>query len=228
VKWQPLAKGLYFTSCLTQCIFLSETRILTAGTDGHAVIWHLPSTTDPAVGLTWQHPARIHQNSSKVMIFHPVSPETTLIVSCGDDGSLGLILARSTPMHASTKPATSYAFPPMLVNRAHASAVTSGVIVTYGSRIFLLTSGNDEWLRLWEIVLQERGLEVTIANAEEPEDALQIQRLSKVKTNVADVSSMAVLDRNDQMGLARILICGVGMEVMRVEWEAGKLAIVDD
>jgi len=77
-------------------------------------------------------------------------------------------------------------------------------------------------------VLQERGLEVTIANAEEPEDALQIQRLSKVKTNVADVSSIAVLDRNDQMGLARILVCGVGMEVMRVEWEAEKLAIVAD
>lgn len=228
VKWQAVARGLYFTSCLTQCIFLSATRILTAGTDGHAVIWHLPPATDSAIELAWQHPARIHQNSSKVMISHSVSADTTLIVSGGDDGSLGFISVRSIPTYASASPAASYASPPILVGRAHASAVTSCAIMTHGSRVFLLTSGNDEWLRLWEITLQEPGSEITRGHAEESKDALQIRRLNKIKTNVADVSSMSVIDGSDDTGCAKILICGVGMEVIRAEWAAEKLAKVDD
>jgi hypothetical protein len=50
----------------------------------------------------------------------------------------------------------------------------------------------------------------------EPEDALTMQRLAKIKTNVADVSSMAVLNEGDDITDARVLICGVGMEVMRI------------
>ncbi|KAF7564952.1 WD40 repeat [Pyrenophora tritici-repentis] len=224
VKWQPLFKGLYFTSCLSQCIFLSATRILTAGTDGHAVIWHLPPATDSTVELTWQHPARIHQNSSKAMISHSVSPDTTLIVSGGDDGSLAFILARPAPAHAPTSPAASYASPPTLLNRAHASAVTACAIVTNRSRIYLITSGNDEWIRLWEIALQEAGSELTPESAEESKDALQIRRLRKIKTNVADVSSMAVLDESNDMAHARVLVCGVGMEVIRADWATEGLA----
>ncbi|KAA8614563.1 hypothetical protein A1F94_010406 [Pyrenophora tritici-repentis] len=228
VKWQPLFKGLYFTSCLSQCIFLSATRILTAGTDGHAVIWHLPPATDSTVELTWQHPARIHQNSSKAMISHSVSPDTTLIVSGGDDGSLAFILARPAPAHAPTSPAASYASPPTLLNRAHASAVTACAIVTNRSRIYLITSGNDEWIRLWEIALQEAGSELTPESAEESKDALQIRRLRKIKTNVADVSSMAVLDESNDMAHARVLVCGVGMEVIRADWATEGLAEVND
>ncbi|RMZ72339.1 WD domain-containing [Pyrenophora seminiperda CCB06] len=228
VIWQPLAKGLYFTSCLTQCIFLSATSILTAGTDGHAVVWYLPPATDSVTELTWQHATRIHQNSSKVMISHIVSPDTVLVVSGGDDGSLGFLLARSTPAHASSSAAASYASLPIVVKRAHASAVTSCVIVTHGYRIFLITCGNDEWLRVWEIALQEPGGKPSKGNEEACKDLLQIRRLSKIKTNVADVSSMAVLDRSDDMGHARILICGVGMEVIRAEWVTGELVRADD
>jgi hypothetical protein len=50
------------------------------------------------------------------------------------------------------------------------------------------------------------------------EDALSIQRLQKVKTNVADVSSMAMLDTDEDADDARLLVCGVGMEVIRIEW----------
>jgi hypothetical protein len=47
-------------------------------------------------------------------------------------------------------------------------------------------------------------------------DRICIKRLKKIKTNVADVSSMAVLYTDD--AVARVLICGVGMEVVRVSW----------
>jgi hypothetical protein len=83
--------------------------------------------------------------------------------------------------------------------------------------MFLLTSGNDEWVRLWGITLHD----APVSDATEPEEWLRIQRLHKVKTNVADVSSMSVLDAGD--AAARVVICGVGMEVLRIEWDAGKL-----
>jgi hypothetical protein len=60
------------------------------------------------------------------------------------------------------------------------------------------------------------------------EETLTIRRLKKVKTNVADVSSMAVLDGEDAGGggmVTRVLICGVGMEVVRVEWDANNASL---
>lgn len=81
-------------------------------------------------------------------------------------------------------------------------------------RIYVLTSGNDEWVRLWEVALNNT------VNGEDIEgsasvDRITIKKLSKAKTSVADVSSMAVLDSDSNA--ARVLLCGVGMEVMRLE-----------
>ena len=215
-----LAKGLYFTSCLTQCVHLSASQVLTAGTDGHAVTWPVPKeekgsctgSPDAVSKLIWHHPAKIHQNSSKVIVSQAIDNDTTLVVSGGDDGSLAFLLARSTP-----SPATSYAFPPILVSRAHGSAVTACAMYRQGSQFTLLTSGNDEWVRQWEITLldpDQKGGEDILPGTE---DALKIRRLNKIKTNVADVSSMAVLNVDEGTACARILICGVGMEVIRVE-----------
>jgi hypothetical protein len=57
-------------------------------------------------------------------------------------------------------------------------------------------------------------------------DPLEIRRMKKVKTNVADVSSMTLLlsgadegeEKKETDGATRVLICGVGMEVIRLEW----------
>jgi hypothetical protein len=148
------------------------------------------------------------------MVSHTIDNDTTLIVSCGDDGSLAFLLARSTPAASATPTTTSYISPPILASRAHASAITACTIVVHRSRIFLLTSGNDEWVRLWEVTLNGMDDMSTTTS----EDALSIQRLQKVKTNVADVSSMAMLDTDEDADDARLLVCGVGMEVIRIEW----------
>jgi hypothetical protein len=66
------------------------------------------------------------------------------------------------------------------------------------------------------MILRKTDKEVGHEASAEPEDALAIQRLNKIKTNVADVSSMAVLDKSDDATYARVLICGVGMEVIRI------------
>ncbi|PSN70224.1 WD40 repeat-like protein [Corynespora cassiicola Philippines] len=208
--WQTLAKGVYFTSCLTQCVFLSSDRILTAGTDGHVVFWTLSphdprSQSDESIApqtLTWEQPARIHQNTSKALESHVLDDGRTILVSGGDDGGLSFLVASSPACTGRT-----LSSPPMVVTRAHASAITACAIVCHEARIFILTSGNDEWIRLWEVVI----------NMSENEDPLQIKRLKKMKTFVADVSDMAVLDGDDG-NHARVLLCGVGMEVIRIDW----------
>lgn len=205
-------------------MFLSREKVLTAGTDGHIVIWPLMAETERSRGkstgsndhLTWHHPARIHQSSSKAMTSRAISADTWLIVSGGDDGSLACVLAQSTSLPSSTSPTTTHVPPPILVSRAHGSAVTSCALFGHKSHIFLVTSGNDEWIRLWRIVLRKANSEAGAETAAQHEGALTVQRINRIKTNVADASSMAVLDEGNGGGDARVLVCGVGMEVIRI------------
>lgn len=155
--------------------------------------------------LKWQDPRRLHQNASKAMVSYHAGNDTTLIISGGDDGALAFVSMKSS----TTKPPHgSYASPPVLVNRAHGSAVTACAMIKIGHDLYVLTSGNDEWVRLWKVVLD--GKEDTGS-----ESMLAITRLLKVKTSVADVSSMAVLGTTSDT--ARVLLCGVGMEVIRLD-----------
>jgi hypothetical protein len=161
---------------------------------------------------------------------HKLDPKgkATLVVSGGDDGNLAFLVHTSPPEAfpaLGAAPVAVERVPPVIVTRAHASAVTAVAILSHPSRVrerfFLLTSGNDQWIRLWEV-------RVHLSPQEEEGDMiagdpLSIQRVAKIKTNVADVSSMAVLDvieqdERGQAGAARVLICGVGMEVVRVEY----------
>jgi hypothetical protein len=146
--------------------------------------------------------------------------ETLLVVSGGDDGSLAFLRTKSPDSTFAT--IASHASPPLLLSRAHASAVTACAIIQQRSRIFVFTSGNDEWIRLWEVLLKVSHRETDSKEASGyREDMLEIIRLNKIKTNVADVSSMSVLDAEEDESEPRLLICGVGMEVVRIEWEAG-------
>ncbi|KAF2021967.1 WD repeat protein-like protein [Aaosphaeria arxii CBS 175.79] len=201
-RWRVIATGTYFTSCLTQTVFLPDATILTAGTDGHAVFWALPESVRgphenlPADSqkLTWKDPIRIHQNASKTLVSQLLENGHIVVVSGGDDGSLCLQYIDVT---------TCTARPPIIVNRAHSSAVTACAVASYEvnasyQRFYLMTSGNDQWIRVWE---------VTVNANEGVNHMLDIRRIKRLKTNVADVSSMTVLPQR------RVLITGVGMEV---------------
>jgi WD40 repeat protein len=221
MEWQPVGQGLYFTSCLTQCSFLSNRSLLTAGTDGHAAIWPLsseekrPSAESATSVLTWQQPVRIHQSSSKAMVSYCLNTSIKLIVSGGDDGSMALLLLSTAPSSRST-----YAAAPVILSRTHASAVTACAIVGHEERIFIITSGNDQWLRLWEVLIRDNDDDTTPrATGRYEKSITDIRRMGKIKTNVADVSSIAVLGAEEDEEEARVLVCGVGMEVISVHWD---------
>lgn len=130
-----------------------------------------------------------------------------LIVSGGDDGTLSFLLAGCTSVKG-----VEWAGPPVTVVRTHASAVTACAVVSHHEKLLLITSGNDQWVRLWELVLSVGD------GWEDDKDWIEIKRMGRVKTSVADVSSIAALGGGGGDGeTARVLICGVGMEVLRVE-----------
>ncbi|KAF3035454.1 hypothetical protein E8E12_005710 [Didymella heteroderae] len=221
-RWQPLTRGIYSTSCLTQSSLISPTLLFTAGTDGHAVFWPLlpqssseSSPSTETATLNWKHPLRIHQNASKTMATY-TTRLGTLVVSGGDDGALAFVAIPSASLSPSTESREeheSFVQPPILIPRAHASAVTACAILTLGSDIYVLTSGNDEWVRLWSVTIN------AFRSDSHNGDAVSVRRLSRCKTSVADVSSIAVLSYSSNE-CAKVLVCGVGMEIIRVEYGA--------
>ncbi|KAF2741483.1 hypothetical protein EJ04DRAFT_539577 [Polyplosphaeria fusca] len=210
-KWQTLSKGTYFTSCLTQCTFITPIAILTTGTDGHAVLWPLSSSTHrphqsdprPPDTLDWKQPNRIHQSTSKTLASHSICIGWTLIVSGGDDSSLSFLVINHTSLSSPVIHA------PTILVRAHASAVTACIVLQRVSKTLVVTAGNDQWVRLWDV--QIRGIETRTRD----EDMLTVKRVCKMKTSVADVSSMCVIENTSEG--ARVLVCGVGMELIRIE-----------
>ncbi|KAF2201092.1 WD40 repeat-like protein [Delitschia confertaspora ATCC 74209] len=224
VKWHLLSSGTYTTSCLTQALLfpsiITPSIALTLGTDGYATSWALPfpisgspsnDLAPPSALLGWQHRTRLHQSSSKSLASLHINASRTLIVSGGDDGGLGLLLVYSDAEKASPFTRT------VIVPRAHASAVSACTLWHMMGKVFLMTSGNDQWVRLWEIVITRTVFNNRVTEMQEGEDfqTLEIRRFSKMKTNVADVSSMAVLEAQEKW--AKVVLCGVGMEVVRVE-----------
>ncbi|KAF2658476.1 WD40 repeat-like protein [Lophiostoma macrostomum CBS 122681] len=228
VKWATLAKGTYFTSCLTQCLFFSSNTILTGGTDGHVVFWplspeihrpHSATPKSPAI-LHWEQPARIHQNTSKTLDTTVLESGARLVVSGGDDESLAFLLIQPTS-ETKANHIPSHAPSPVIVNRAHAAAVTACVILSLQGRVYVLSSGNDQWIRLWEVIpnpmhTMNSSHGVQTSNAPASQDPLSVRRLRKIRSNVADMSSMAILSHSESA--TRVLTCGVGMEVVRIDW----------
>ncbi|KAF2703919.1 WD40 repeat-like protein, partial [Pleomassaria siparia CBS 279.74] len=231
-----LSSGVYCTSSLTQCKLLSFNTVLTTGTDGYAVFWPFQLSSSPGTQSTtssdlepliWKHPTRIHQSTSKVLVSLIIDRDTnsTLLISGGDDGSLAFLLTSpAEPTEIDESRIYKPTHPAMILTRAHASAITACVVLVRRSRTFVVTSGNDQWVRIWEIVHRSPSSSSSSLPSEIQDAApLNITRVQKIMTNVADVSSMTLLDSEPGNVIGggettRVLICGVGMEVVRIDW----------
>ena len=204
ISWQNTASAAYGTTCLTQCILASSLIFITSGTDGHMTSWAFPFLAEhpnkdvsrPSLGHRWIDRRRVHQNTIKALAVLRLSPDQDLLLTGGDEGCIGvLILSRNGTL-----------LPPLTLPRAHTAAITAcRVWFALDHHVYALTSGNDQKVKLW-------GLSV------DAESDIHINWLSTVTTNVADVSSIAWIQATPCSG--RALICGVGMEIVRIDWES--------
>lgn len=229
-----MSEGLYFTSCLTQCVFLDTVEntiphtILTAGTDGHAVLWPVAGSSGsapphPPHTMNYESPLTIHQSSSKTLAYFSHPEQGHIAISGGDDGSIAFMRTSSSGPGCS---GVKWRNKPVVVVRTHASAVTACAVLVHKERIYVLSSGNDQWVRLWEVIPADEG-SYGDDSPEGERDWVMIKRLGRVKTSVADVSSMAVLASSIEEDVSRVLICGVGMEVLTVNWDATSASAVE-
>lgn len=201
--------GNYLTSCLTQCLHVRYTNVsetlITAGTDGHIAFYPLENTARRATPLPatpdelrWVARAKVHQNTIHCMKIHWLSEVTCLVLTGGDDNGLALTLCTWHDTDGRPKSST------LVVPRAHTAAMTGIEIIASSSpdTIIVATTSIDQRIKLWEVHsnLQLLGT-----------DGLTVRRRDNHFTAVADVSSLASLDSTS------IIICGVGMDVWRVE-----------
>ncbi|KAM0702308.1 hypothetical protein Q7P35_011218 [Cladosporium inversicolor] len=200
-EWVLQRSGDYLTACLTDVIFVDSaqdspsgnSRLLTTAMDGHVAMWQC---LEEEKSLAWLQRREVHQNAILGSTALTLSDGSTLLLTAGDDNALGLSRI-DVENNIST----------LLVPRAHAAAVSALAFYKYGDDCFYVLSASiDQRIKLWDV-----RIDVTLPGVE----SLQVRKVQNVFTSVADVSSMALLQRED--GGMGVLVCGVGMDVWRLE-----------
>ncbi|KAH7058708.1 WD domain-containing protein [Macrophomina phaseolina] len=218
-----LYAATYLTSCLTQATRLNTSLLLTAGTDGHIAFWPLPnpsafqSTPMDAETLVSPDPLplafltrkRIHQSTIKSFASHRLSSTLTVLLTAGDDNAIAFTLLQSGESvdcsHTST----------LFIPRAHAATVTGVVLLASqpvekhsSTRLLAVTSGSDQRVKLWEVVINVEKASV---------DGLNVKRLADQGTAVADVSDVVALAADAGDDRRTVVVVGVGMEAWTVD-----------
>ncbi|KAF4219046.1 hypothetical protein CNMCM6805_003665 [Aspergillus fumigatiaffinis] len=231
-RFTLLARGAYTSNCLTQVRFLvdgSSIGLITASTDGHFTLWHLNPVLEPyysisASTLRLKQPLetlsisppniacenryQIHSNSIKSLEIARISAKTSLILAGGDDNALTLSLLSVdfADADAGNHVCTN------TIPDAHAASVTTIKILEQRqsdsqgkAQIVFASSGNDHRVKVW-------GAEVD-ATQSGPE-SIRVENLFDQYSAVADISSLDLM--HDESG-TKLLVCGVGMELLSVQ-----------
>jgi WD40 repeat protein len=278
----------YRTNCLTQIHDHAETGTLTASTDGFLAFWPIGAHALDSPGHYQDYlggSARgldnpiysqpLHENSIQAMRTVDLpsrigSVHEQLVITGGDDSSLGLTLIRVSTIDAIHRSFAKPQFGPLLIKAAHAAAVTAicllsmstansrienGKLIYAPIHIRFLSAGNDQRVKLWQATYTPRnGDEYQTSMGGDKMAALEVELLASTDTNVADVAAMELLsglqgdfvrpcDVNKEYadgprkelsrhlvhwpvrlppeakGIARVLIVGVGMEVLEIAAE---------
>lgn len=199
-SWHLLAWGDYLTSCLTQCLQLADAQscIITTSTDGHVVEW---KRDDQSTQLQWTSRHKVHQSAILSLAIHELSDGSRIVLTGGDDNAIGITrTTSSTKLHS------------LLVTKAHAAAITAITIVdTDSDGLWLVSASIDQRIKLWRININPDKFGV---------EGIDIKLIKNVFTAVADVSSVEKYQLSDET--TGVLVCGVGMDIWRIE--TGKLS----
>ncbi|RHZ62125.1 tRNA (34-2'-O)-methyltransferase regulator RTT10 [Aspergillus thermomutatus] len=231
-RFTLLARGAYTSNCLTQVRFLvegSSIGLITASTDGHFTLWHLNPVLEPYYTISTstlrlkqpvatlsisppkiacENRYQIHSNSIKSLEMARISAKTSLVLAGGDDNALTLTLLSVdfTDADAGNHVCT------ITIPDAHAASITTIKILEQRqsdsqgkAQIIFASSGNDHRVKVWwaEVNATQSGAE-----------AIQVGNLVDQYSAVADISSLDLI--HDESG-TRLLVCGVGMELLSMQ-----------
>lgn len=145
----------------------------------------------------------------------------SLVIAGGDDNSLSLTRFWVAPPSSKSDTSRTTVMATLKIPKAHASTVTAIAILPPIStsndvtpefkrsrhlfQFTLLSSGNDQRLKVWEI-----RLDIWKAGVE----GIEVRRIANEPSSVADVSGMDVFVDG---AARRVILCGVGMEVWTVD-----------
>ncbi|KAJ9605175.1 WD repeat-containing protein 6 [Cladophialophora chaetospira] len=234
----------YGSFCLMQAFFLSptsilprkqvqdQTRILSAGTNGHlnVEVFDGHSRIDmsaPVSTSETQLPVEVHnvhQSSILAMDIMHLSPSTHLIATGGDDNALGITIF-TCPESGTGR--NRIRLRTILIPNAHAGALTALKIIKFEvgaveTSALLVTVSNDQRFKIWRVSLDREntlGRSDQELGSDRLFEAVQVKLVGSVWTGVADVSGVEVVDEADASGCGnRILVVGVGMELMSITW----------
>ncbi|KAL4804786.1 WD40-repeat-containing domain protein [Aspergillus unguis] len=225
-----LASGTYTSNCLTEVRFLrteSSLCLITTSTDGHFTLWDLTTVLEqyynfdstlslkqPLTSISTEENIvcesrhQIHSNSIKSLEMVRLSTTTTLLLAGGDDNAITLSLLHTDPNLDTSARASTITIPDAHTASVNAVKVIENSITSSNgtTQLSFASSGNDHRVKLWRVEIDMRG-RLTL-------DAIQVHNLLDRYSPVADISSLEVV--SDHEGL-KVLVCGVGMEVFRLD-----------
>lgn len=196
---------------------------VTAATDGHLAFWDLGGSPQHGESNQPFHIHRVHQSSIKSMALATLHSDSSsyLIFTGGDDNGLAVTRVSLSdradddgPLeHNPPKAGTST----LLMPRAHAAAITaitilppqrpsSNGIPTSQSTHTVVTTGNDQRIKRWSFTIDAQADGV---------DGVHVQRISNDYTPVADAACIDLMVDSLRSSEAKVLVCGVGMDVWR-------------
>lgn len=236
-----LARGKYTSNCLTQASFLlknSSLSLITTSTDGYFALWNLTpalerfysisstlsvkqslkSSTITPENITCESRYQVHSNSIKSTEVVNISDAVSLVAAGGDDNGLSLSLLNTS----FTAPESNANVTTVSIPDAHAASVTAIKVLKTrypkpGSAdantiISIASSGNDHRVKIWSVEVdpEKDGPErIQVKNTvDEYSNVADIAALDVVRSHSDDVTSLG----ND----SKLLICGVGMELLDI------------
>jgi len=213
--------------------------LITASTDGHFTFWNLTpvlspfytitasnlslkqpikSTTTPA-NISCESRYQIHSNSIKSLELVHVSETISLIAAGGDDNALTLSLLHTSLTNVTIDEATPHVHT-VSIPDAHTASVTTVKIISQRKSadgnttvdLTIASSGNDHQVKIWSVKLD---------TAKEGVEAISVRNVANHYSPVADIAALDVVREDadvDERGGegVKLLVCGVGMEMVRV------------
>ncbi|OBT62182.1 hypothetical protein VE03_08365 [Pseudogymnoascus sp. 23342-1-I1] len=213
--FQKFGYGRYTSSCITQIRMLisaeTDSRVLTASTDGHLALWTVDEDGDDGedgelTKFSVTQRIKVHQSAILSLDTLPTGPDDFLIATGGDDNAISLVFLsadecslRLTVPSAHAAAVSGLSF----VGHSHNSADRTGIFR-------ICTVGGDQKVKTWEfkaIVEVEQG-KLKISELVWQEAGVGDMTTT---TNVPDAAGLASF--GGHCGHTHCLVYGNGMEV---------------